>query len=118
MKVCRCFEFDAAHKLPEYEGKCANLHGHHWKVEIELTGDIDNKTGMVLDFNDLKTIINPMIDKLDHHYLNDMIPNPTAENIVMWFRWELAVTSINAKLSKIRVYETNNSYAEWERGGL
>ena len=115
MKIYKCFVFDAAHYLPEYEGKCAQLHGHRWKVEIGLVGDTDHKTGMVLDFSTLKEIITPMLDKLDHHLINDIIPNPTAENIVMWLKWQIAVTTINTKLAVIRVWETEDSYAEWTR---
>lgn len=73
--------FDAAHKLPGYPGKCAKLHGHTWKVKIDLTGDQDPETGMILDFKQVKELFNHTVGKFDHSYLNDVIPNPTCENI-------------------------------------
>lgn len=69
--------FDSAHRLLDYKGQCANLHGHRWVVKVVIKTDklIDN---MVADFKDIKRVI----DKLDHSYLNDLIDfNPTAENI-------------------------------------
>ncbi len=113
MRITKIFSFDAAHKLPDYDGKCANLHGHRWTVELEIEGSIDKKTGMVLDFVELKNSIDPIIKKLDHHYLNDIIPNPTAENIILWLKAEISCTSLYSDLSRIRIYETPDSFAEW-----
>lgn len=78
-------KFDAAHRLPNYPGKCANLHGHTWSVDIEVEGLIDNKNGMVMDFTLLKKAASSLIEVLDHQIVNEYISNPTCENIVGWF---------------------------------
>ena len=79
--------FDAAHYLPDYVGKCHNMHGHTYKLIIEIEGTKDSKTGMIEDFVTFKKFIQTQIvNKLDHHLINDIIPNPTAENISDWIK--------------------------------
>lgn len=128
--VCRRFEFDFAHKLPNYQGKCSNLHGHRGILEVEVNHqirpgvkkfladeniDIDYNQNFVLDFGVLKKIIQIIIlDKFDHAYLNDCLGDsiPTAENIV-YFIWDkLGFTIGFDGLVRIRFYETPDSYAE------
>ena len=78
-------EFAAAHFLREYKGKCENLHGHNWKVEVHLRGEKLDRAGLLMDFHDAKTIINGIINRFDHKYLNDTpefeTANPTTENL-------------------------------------
>ena len=89
MRLCREFYFDAAHHLPNYKGKCENLHGHTYKLEIVMEGDV-KKDGMVIDFVKLKTIVEAeVLEKLDHHELNSLVENPTAEHIVDWIAGRL-----------------------------
>lgn len=95
----------ASHQLPNYEGKCSNLHGHNWKVKVWARGEIDQTTGMVIDFTDIKAKINT----LDHIHLNDVIPNPTAENIAVYIYNLLKTPDLKVK---VRVYESIKSYAE------
>jgi len=120
MKVCKAFKFDAAHFLPGYEGRCANLHGHTWNLEVELEGPIDRKTGMVLDFAKLKkTVNNLVIDRLDHTCLNDLPADfnrmPTCENILLWIADQLKPHDCYAfKLSRLRLYEGLESFAEMD----
>jgi 6-pyruvoyltetrahydropterin/6-carboxytetrahydropterin synthase len=83
MKLGMIAEFDAAHSLPGYQGKCANLHGHTYKVEMVITGPI-GEDGFVMDFYKLKEILGTAINDLDHRNLNDLLPNPTAEKIAQW----------------------------------
>jgi 6-pyruvoyltetrahydropterin/6-carboxytetrahydropterin synthase len=84
MKVGRRFHFDAAHYLPEYKGKCEELHGHTYTLDIVVEGE-KNEEGMVLDFNKLEEIVKEnVLEKLDHKNLNDLFENPTAENIASW----------------------------------
>lgn len=84
MKLCKEFYFDAAHFLREYKGKCEQMHGHTYKLEVVIEGNV-GKTGMVLDFNELKKIVNSeIIEKLDHKNLNEIFEIPTAENIARW----------------------------------
>ena len=91
-----------AHHLPNYHGKCHNLHGHNLKVEVWCEGEVDKKTGMVVDFVEIKKIIN----ELDHKNLNNFIENPTSENLVKYFMKKIP------KCVKVRVWENNKSYAE------
>ena len=81
MKLTIKTHFDAAHYLLNYNGPCANLHGHRWEVRITVEGKVDYGTGMVLDFKVLKAAINNTLP--DHKCLNDLYTfNPTAENLV------------------------------------
>ena len=81
MIVSKKLSFDAAHFLPNYEGKCKDVHGHTWKVEVACSGDLREDTGMVVDFKELKKFLEWVEDRFDHKLLNDFIKNPTAENI-------------------------------------
>jgi len=108
MLINKIFTFDAAHKLPNYNGKCANLHGHTWKLIVSLEGEI-KENGMIVDFKELKDKVNEkVIDKLDHSYLNDAISNPTCENLLLWIKEQLA--ELNPKT--LRLYESETSFCE------
>jgi len=102
-------KIDAAHLLPDYDGPCRRLHGHSWKVIVELDGDINPETGMVIDFREIKKII----DALDHRYLNDFIGYPSAENLVNYFidRF-LALKLQNIEKVLVRVYESEDCFVE------
>jgi len=69
--------FDAEHYMPKHTGKCNQMHGHRWEVKVVIQTTRLNSSGMVVDFGDIKAIIN----ELDHHALNLLMDNPTAENI-------------------------------------
>jgi len=123
LSVVKKFKFDAAHRLPNYEGKCKNLHGHGFKIEVEFFGPVNEKTGMVLDFSKIREYIEEhILNRLDHSYLNDLLELPTAENLVLWIMQTLKFGNRgsrplflkNIKLVRIRLYETNDSYAEWK----
>lgn len=112
--VVKRVSFDAAHYLPHYDGKCKNLHGHHWLVELAVNGTVDRETGMVIDFTILKDFLKrEVVDKFDHHHVNNTITNPTAENIAAYIlgRWN-DQSGYTPKLEFIRVWETEDSYAE------
>ncbi len=102
--------FSAAHNLREYEGKCENLHGHNYKVEVEIGGDTLDKSGMLADFKEIKRICANVTDRLDHGYLNDIEPfdciNPTTEHIASHI-----CKSLQASLPKGLVV---NSVTCWE----
>jgi 6-pyruvoyltetrahydropterin/6-carboxytetrahydropterin synthase len=104
MKLIMKHHFDASHKLPNYNGKCANLHGHRWEVEVEIDGPVNPETGMLIDF----TVVKKLIDKYDHSYLNDVFVNPTAENIALALRQELleALGSHVIYNATVRVWES------------
>ena len=105
MIVAREFQFDAAHRLPEHPGPCQNLHGHTYRLQVLCEGPIDPRTGMVLDFADLKEAVKSrVLAHLDHTYLNDLIDTPTAERIAVWI-WD-ALAPSDLPLVEIRLYET------------
>ena len=111
MLVSKVFKFDSAHKLPFYEGKCKNLHGHTWKLIASFEGN-PGKNGLILDFRTIKQIVNEkIIEKIDHVYLNDIIENPTCENILLWIKDQLSGMK---GLKKLVLYETENNFCELE----
>lgn len=105
------FSFDAAHNLVEYHGKCERLHGHTYKIAVTLKGTPDSE-GMILDFCELSSLVKEkVIETLDHRYLNDIIPQPTAEYIALWI-WgqiEEPVKRPNCALYSVEVWETATS---------
>jgi 6-pyruvoyltetrahydropterin/6-carboxytetrahydropterin synthase len=115
MILVKEFKFDAAHKLKNYQGPCANLHGHTYKLQIALNGPI-KENGMIIDFVDLKKIVKEkIISKLDHNYLNKIVQQPTAENLVIWIFDQLKKEFNqkkyqNLKLKWIKLWETKTSY--------
>lgn len=116
MIVAKRIGFDAAHYLPRYSGKCGQVHGHHWVVEIGIQGKADYWTGMVVDFGELKAFLMQIKEKLDHKLVNDILENPTAENICLYIRdkfWEQSWGLEELKLEWVKVWETEDSYVEW-----
>lgn len=111
MILIKEFEFDAAHNLIHYHGKCERLHGHTYKLVVKLEGEPDSE-GMVYDFVELKGLVKErIIDKFDHAYLNDIIPQPTAENIAIYVWNELkdGIKRHNCRLYEVEVWETKTS---------
>jgi len=131
--VTKIFNFETGHRLSDYEGKCKNIHGHSYRLEVKIKGEINNQ-GMIIDFGTLKAIVNKIIDaNFDHKIIlkedsrfNKKLKavlskdsmylvnyNPTAENMVIDF-----YTRIGKELPKglaidrIRLYETATSYAD------
>lgn len=112
ISVCRSFEFDAAHWLPEYDGKCCNLHGHRWRLEVEVEGPISDQTNMVIDFGNLKEQVNKkVIDILDHQCVNDFVSYPTAERMIEYIKDKVKFWH-PYKVSRLRLYETPDSFCE------
>jgi 6-pyruvoyltetrahydropterin/6-carboxytetrahydropterin synthase len=108
MEIYKEFAFDSAHFLPNVpEGhKCRNMHGHTYHLRVYIQGEPDEQYGWIIDFKELKDMIMPLIDLLDHTLLNNIkgLENPTAENITRWF-WQHAKPLIPA-LSRIELKET------------
>jgi len=119
ISIGKTFNIAAAHFLPEYKGKCSNIHGHEWVLEIVLKKRIDKKTGMVMDFSILKKIVNEhVIDKLDHNIINNYIQNPTAENILV-FIWEtLMFDALLKGIESIIIWESRTSYSKLTKQGM
>ncbi|EKT65533.1 6-carboxytetrahydropterin synthase QueD [Providencia burhodogranariea] len=109
--IYKDFHFEAAHKLPHVpEGhQCGRLHGHSFMVRLELTGDVDKKTGWIIDFSDVKEAFKPILNQLDHYYLNDIegLENPTSEVLASWI-WD-KTKPLLPLLSAVTVKETCNA---------
>ena len=107
--IKKTVEFDAAHWLRGYVGKCANLHGHRWRAEVTFSGVVLNDLGLLRDFNDVKLVV----EKFDHKVLNEVPPfdviNPTAENIARIICEDLGA-------AMVRVWETPSSEAVYAPG--
>lgn len=88
MEIFREFTFEAAHRLPNVPAghKCARLHGHSYRVEVHVRGDVDPAMGWVMDFAEIKAAFKPLQDQLDHYYLNEVpgLENPTSEVLARW----------------------------------
>ena len=88
MELRKTFQFEAAHLLPRLpkSHKCRRLHGHSFKVDIVVAGELHPKLGWVMDYADITEVFKPLWEKLDHRYLNEIpgLENPTSENIAIW----------------------------------
>lgn len=114
------FYFDAAHNLTAYHGKCERLHGHTYKLSVILRGTPDEE-GMILDFIELKRIVKEeIISKFDHVYLNDIISQPSAENLAAYIFERLAplLMGPNYELYEVAVWESASSAAIFRREDL
>ncbi|MCX7941986.1 MAG: 6-carboxytetrahydropterin synthase QueD [Dictyoglomaceae bacterium] len=111
MFIIKKFKFNSAHNLLSYKGKCERLHGHTYELVIVVKGYPD-KEGMIIDFLELKELVKKeVIDILDHSYLNDIISQPTAENIAIWVwnKLEKKLKKENCNLYEVQVWETSES---------
>lgn len=108
MELAVDFTFEASHVLPEAppESKCARLHGHSWKVEVHVGGELDPERGWVVDFDRIKGACEPVWEALDHRHLNDLegLHNPTSEMVAAWI-WERLAPEVPGLL-RITVHET------------
>lgn len=108
MEIFKVFMIEAAHYLPNVaEGhKCGRLHGHSFRIDLEVSGTLGRETGWVMDFADIKAAFQPIYAQLDHHYLNEIegLANPTSENLARWI-WQ-RLCPVLPQLSKITVHET------------
>jgi 6-pyruvoyltetrahydropterin/6-carboxytetrahydropterin synthase len=111
MDVFRVFQVEAAHWLPHVpEGhKCARLHGHSFRIEVHVSGELGADSGWVMDFADLKAAFQPLFEQLDHRCLNDVdgLDNPTSEHLARWV-WARLRADLPG-LSKVVVQETCNA---------
>ncbi len=115
------FRFEAAHKLPNYHGKCSRLHGHSWVGRVYVKGNklIDHgpKQGMIIDYGDISQYIQPLLDDfLDHYYLNETtgLENPTSENISRWIFEKLEKVGLPG-LYAVEIRETCTSGCTYKK---
>jgi 6-pyruvoyltetrahydropterin/6-carboxytetrahydropterin synthase len=103
--------FAAGHALRGYRGKCENLHGHNYKVSVTLAGETLDHIGLLYDFKDVKAVLNEVIDRFDHQYLNDVEPfremNPSAENMAKHFYLEIRAKMQKATIGRVPVKNVN-----------
>jgi 6-pyruvoyltetrahydropterin/6-carboxytetrahydropterin synthase len=114
-RLIKEFTFDAAHNLVNYKGKCEHLHGHTYRLQVTVEGEKSEETGMVCDFGDLKQLVQThVIEKLDHAYLNDIVPLSTAENLAAWIAKVLdaPLKEKNLRLVRLVLWETPGSAVE------
>ena len=108
-------DFASAHTLRNYPGDCSRMHGHNWKVEVEVSASALNEDEMGMDFKIIKTATRELAKTLDHRYLNDIPPfdvrNPTAENNAQYFYQNLSNTLNNdiARVSGVTLWETDRA---------
>ena len=110
--IVKC-HFDAAHHLPNYVGKCANLHGHRWEVEVVVEGIPAKTSGMIVDFKILKEAIDKILP--DHRLLNEVLINPTAELLARGIFNELLLPceKLPVRLISVTIWETPDCGARY-----
>jgi 6-pyruvoyltetrahydropterin/6-carboxytetrahydropterin synthase len=110
-EIFREFTFEAAHRLPNVppHHKCHRLHGHSYRVTLHVSGAIGEETGWIMDFADLKKAFAPILEQLDHYYLNEIdgLENPTSENLARWI-WDRLQENVGG-LSQVVIHETCTS---------
>jgi 6-pyruvoyltetrahydropterin/6-carboxytetrahydropterin synthase len=134
MKIAKEFHWEMGHRLPEHFGKCKNIHGHSYKMIVELEGDL-NENGMIMDYYDLKKLVRPVVEELDHSFMvfekdveivrflesvksKKIIVGfqSTVENICKYILTEIKKQNMpsNVKKLKVRIFESVDDYAEEE----
>jgi len=113
-------EFSAAHSLRGYKGKCEALHGHNWKIRLQIAASELDPLGMVIDFAELKEILASILGRLDHQNLNEVAPfdktNPTSENIAKYIYDKASemLSDERVKVDRVMVWEKSTSCAEYQ----
>lgn len=119
-KIFREFTFEAAHRLPHVPPghKCSRLHGHSYRFTVHISGPVDPEAGWIMDFGELKDRVEPLRQRLDHHYLNDIegLENPTSEILATWI-WNQLKPSL-ACLAEVTVRETCTSGCTYRGSGV
>ncbi|HYL27812.1 MAG TPA: 6-carboxytetrahydropterin synthase QueD [Candidatus Nitrosotalea sp.] len=119
-QIRKLFKFEAAHTLPYHPGKCARMHGHSYRLEVTVQGPLQTRRparGMVQDFDRLERVVSErVLEALDHQYLNDLIENPTVENIVLWI-WKRLEKRLPL-LDALVLWETATSCAILRRSDI
>jgi 6-pyruvoyltetrahydropterin/6-carboxytetrahydropterin synthase len=114
--------FSSGHYLRNYHGKCENPHGHNYRVLVTLIGEDLDPSGLLLDFKELKHVLRPTVDYLDHQMINDLKPfdtvNPSAENLAKYFFDQTAsqlhaMTDGRIRVKDCTLYETDTSFARY-----
>ncbi|MDR2012030.1 MAG: 6-carboxytetrahydropterin synthase QueD [Rhodanobacter sp.] len=116
MEISKTFRIEAAHRLPNVPAghKCARLHGHSFRIGVQVSGPLDPTFGWVMDFADITSAFAPIFDRLDHRYLNEIpgLENPTSEILARWVWVQLKPRL--PLLSRITVHETCTSACTYD----
>ena len=108
VELVKDFRFEAAHYLPNVDAghKCRRMHGHSFRGEVAVRGPIDPRVGWLIDFADLKQVIDPVVVRLDHYLLNEIegLENPTSERIAVWM-WQQLAPSL-PQLTRVTIEES------------
>jgi 6-pyruvoyltetrahydropterin/6-carboxytetrahydropterin synthase len=108
--------FDAAHCLRDYEGPCARIHGHTYRVQVVLRGDVLSNTGMLVDFRDVRSRLHSIVAAFDHQLMNDVPPfdalNPTAENLARYI-YDAMKADLKQAVARVTVWETPTACATY-----
>jgi 6-pyruvoyltetrahydropterin/6-carboxytetrahydropterin synthase len=117
--------FAAAHALRGYKGKCENLHGHNYRVQVIVEGDSLDDIGLLVDFGDVKKVLRAAMAYMDHRYLNELPPfdvvNPSAENMAKWFYEQMenglkpAEGKPPVRIQAVKVWETDTAVATYRK---
>jgi len=133
LSITKIFHFESAHRISDYEGTCQHLHGHSYKLEVSISGKQIGKGDMLMDFKILKSLVNSLViepwdhalilkdngaNRSDFDHMKDKIywmqSEPTAERMVLWIVEKLSSNLPDELvLSRLKLYETDSSYAEW-----
>jgi 6-pyruvoyltetrahydropterin/6-carboxytetrahydropterin synthase len=115
-------KFASGHALRNYHGKCENVHGHNYRVEVTLAGDSLDQTGLLVDFVELKKVLNAIVERMDHRFLNEVPPfdvlNPSAENMAQYIFEELEKGlggQSPARVSIVKLWETDSCSATYRK---
>ena len=106
-------DFASAHALRNYKGACENVHGHNWKAQVVIEGEALDETGMLIDFLDVKRMMDAIVGRLDHQFLNEVPPfdvkNPSAENLAEHFYEKLSQDLkglATVRVKEVKIWET------------
>jgi len=116
VRLSKSFHFEAAHDLPTFpaDHKCRRLHGHSFQFDVLVQGEVDPAKGYLVDYGEIKRVVDPIVRLLDHYYLNEIegLKNPTAENLSRWL-WDHIKPTLPL-LASIVVHETCTSACEYQ----
>ena len=118
VELVKEFSFESAHRLPKVpEGhKCARLHGHSFKCEVAVRGEVQPETGWLIDYAEITAAFEPLRKRLDHYYLNDIegLENATSENLARWL-WDALAARLGG-LHRVTVRETCTARSDYFGG--
>ena len=112
-------QFAAAHQLRDYGGKCEELHGHNWKIEVYIRGNTLGEDGLLIDFGVIKEDTKKALEELDHKFLNELDPfkdeNPSSENIARYIYHTLSnrLNNGNVRVSRVGAWESDTACATY-----